>query len=168
MGVVKKKYPSQSQLKSWFNYLDGALYWRKTGPGRKDISLPAGTTSASTGYHTIYIGGKLYKRNRLTWIWHNGEIPIGMLVDHRNGKKADDRIENLQLLTHADNLRKGKSYKGVTWNKQNQSYRAYGRQHINKNGGGQVHLGYYKTEDEAVYAVKLWEEKGINLSKKKQ
>lgn len=168
MGVVRKTYPSQEELKELFDYRDGSLYWRQKTSGRRDISIPAGTTSKSTGYHTIHINGGLYKRNRLTWIWHNGAIPDEMLVDHINDKKADDRIENLQLLSHADNLRKGKSFKGVTWNKQHQAFRAYGRQHIDKGNGGQVHLGYHKTESEALEAVRLWEEEGIKPNRKKK
>lgn len=42
----------------------------------------------------------------LTITTFQGPIPQGMTVDHINGNKRDNRLSNLQLLTHADNVRK--------------------------------------------------------------
>ena len=60
----------------------------------------------SCGYVQIMIDGKLYKRSRLVWEHHNGKIPKGMEVDHINHVRDDDRIENLQLLTHKQNCQR--------------------------------------------------------------
>ena len=43
---------------------------------------------------------------RYLWRQHFGEIPEGMEVDHRNGDRTDDRIENYQLLAHKPNVQK--------------------------------------------------------------
>lgn len=43
---------------------------------------------------------------RYIWETHNGKVPYGLEVDHINNDKTDDRIENLQLLTQIDNIRK--------------------------------------------------------------
>lgn len=43
---------------------------------------------------------------RYLWRLHKGEIPEGMEVDHRNGDRTDDRIENYQLLAHKPNVQK--------------------------------------------------------------
>lgn len=43
---------------------------------------------------------------RYLWRQHIGEIPEGMEVDHRNGDRTDDRLENYQLLAHGPNAQK--------------------------------------------------------------
>lgn len=43
------------------------------------------------------------------YLWiseHKQEVPEGYEIDHINGDGKDDRIENLQLLTRSDNIKK--------------------------------------------------------------
>ena len=50
--------------------------------------------------------------HRAIWAWFNSEIPAGMIVDHIDNKHEtiyDNRLENLQLLTPAENLAKEKA-----------------------------------------------------------
>ena len=49
---------------------------------------------------------KTYYQHRFVYEVFNGLIPKEMEVDHRNGIKSDNRIENLQLLTHKKNIEK--------------------------------------------------------------
>ena len=42
---------------------------------------------------------------RYLWEEHNGKIPDGYEVDHINNN-IDDRLENLQLLTREENIKK--------------------------------------------------------------
>lgn len=39
----------------------------------------------------------------LKWVFFNGEIPEGYEIDHINGNKQDNRLENLQCVTHPQN-----------------------------------------------------------------
>ena len=43
-------------------------------------------------------------RHRVIWYYFNGEIPEGMQIDHINGDKTDNRLENLRLVTPKENL----------------------------------------------------------------
>ena len=46
---------------------------------------------------------KIWREHRYIWTQHYGAIPPNMTIDHINGKKDDNRIENLQLLSHKEN-----------------------------------------------------------------
>lgn len=56
--------------------------------------------------------GMLYAR----YIWedaHNMQVPKGYEIDHINNDKTDDRLENLQILSKADNIRKSHPKKNL-------------------------------------------------------
>lgn len=56
-------------------------------------------------YRNIKINGRSVSEHRWVWEQANGPIPAGYLVHHRNGDKLDNRLENLELLTHAEHSR---------------------------------------------------------------
>jgi hypothetical protein len=97
-----------------------------------------------------------YKVHKLVCIAFLGHIPNGMktVVDHRNGIKTDNRLENLRLVTNRENstfgfLKKETSSKftGVSWSKQANKWRAK----IMLNGKLK-HLGDFKCELPAAFA----------------
>ena len=49
---------------------------------------------------------KFYYQHRFVYEVFKGEIPKFFEVDHRNGVRNDNRIKNLQLLTHKQNVEK--------------------------------------------------------------
>lgn len=51
---------------------------------------------------------KKYLVHRLVYEAFEGKIPVDMTVDHIDGNKLNNSIENLQLLTQADNARKSR------------------------------------------------------------
>lgn len=62
------------------------------------------------GYKVVSLREKNVKKqcrvHRIIWIAVNGIIPDGLVVDHINNIKTDNRIENLQLLSPSDNSHK--------------------------------------------------------------
>jgi hypothetical protein len=75
----------------------------------------------------------------------NGHV---LVVDHINNNRADNRLENLQIITQRENSSKDKKgvskHTGVFWNKQNTKWHA--QIQIN---GKKKHLGYFKCETAA-------------------
>jgi hypothetical protein len=49
---------------------------------------------------------KEYKVHRIIWEAFNGAIPDGFEIDHINDDRADNKLTNLQLLIHAENVEK--------------------------------------------------------------
>jgi len=44
--------------------------------------------------------------HRYVWICHKGNIQEGMQINHINSDKTDNRLENLEMITHTENIRK--------------------------------------------------------------
>lgn len=56
-------------------------------------------------YLYVNLGGTLYAVSRIVYAWFFGQCPVEFDVDHIDGDSYNNSIENLRLLTRADNLR---------------------------------------------------------------
>jgi hypothetical protein len=45
-------------------------------------------------------------KHRFIWTYFNGPVPADVEIDHIDGDKLNNKLSNLQLLTHAENIRK--------------------------------------------------------------
>ena len=146
---MSKEHITQDRLFELFDYIDGKLYWKETGPGRRKDKL-AGYYNKN-GYRGVLVEGRRYYVHRLIFLYHYGYLP--KVVDHINHIVDDNRIENLRGATHSKNsfnsISKGGTsiHKGVSYNERRGSWRA--RIVID---GKEQHIGCYKTEDEALQA----------------
>jgi hypothetical protein len=68
------------------------------------ISRSVGTNGGK-GYIHLRVGKTFKLAHRLIWEHVNGPIPKGMSIDHINGVRSDNRIVNLRLVTHQENIR---------------------------------------------------------------
>lgn len=100
-----------------------------------------------TGYYAASFGGKKLYIHRLIWIIHNGEIPKDIKIDHIDEDRANNKIENLRLVTHTQNLQNSSKAKGYSVDKRNGRF--VSRIIVNKKV---IRLGVYKTKEEATAA----------------
>jgi hypothetical protein len=106
-----KKHPSQDELKEKLGYdAKKGLLFRRSGQDQLNdfVNSYLGAIDYQTEYRTANFKAQKYRHARLVWIYHNGDIPDNLVVDHINHIRHDDRIENLQLLSYSDNCKKQK------------------------------------------------------------
>lgn len=137
-----------------YNARDGTFHWSDEAYHNCRNKL-AGSLSG-TGYWYIEHQYQNYRRCRLVWELHNGPIPPHLVVDHINGIRTDDRIENLQLVTTQKNVLLGThqlysnnthGYTGVYFLPKRRVGKQY--QASVRYDGKNISFGYYATPGEA-------------------
>lgn len=157
-----KPLPSQEELKNLFDYHpDGYLIWKVSTAPQIKVGQIVGTTNKKTLYRRTTINYTFYLVHRLIYCWHYGEIPNDYLIDHIDGDKSNNRIENLRIATKSQNQQNRKAYKnnklgikGVSWNHNHKKYHV----HITINNKI-ISLGSHSTLEEAIQARKEGEKK---------
>lgn len=101
-GAVRD-LPPVEVLREWFSYdpQSGRLIWRKRSGNKATAGVVAGNKQ-SNGYRYIQFQGKSYREHRLVWAICKGESAVGDL-DHVNGVRDDNRIENLRDIGRSGN-----------------------------------------------------------------
>lgn len=83
-----------------------SLNYRRTG---KTKEMKPGTDKNGYRYICLMVEGKAryYKVHRLVYEAFVGPIPYGHEINHINEEKADNRVENLETVSHKDNINHG-------------------------------------------------------------
>lgn len=99
--------PTQERLRELFSYEAGRLIWVNPPQRRPQLKGTKAGTINGSGYEQIWIDKRCYRTHRLVWKLHHGTDPAPIL-DHIDGNRLNNRIENLQELDQRQNVHKGR------------------------------------------------------------
>lgn len=85
-----------------YNSETGLFTWLRNKGKTAKMGDVAGAVHKS-GYRRIGVCGAIVYAHRLAWLVHYGAEPVGQ-IDHINGNKDDNRIENLRDVTPEINM----------------------------------------------------------------
>jgi len=84
-----------------------------------NITIPVGSETQK-GYIVtgLRYQGKNYTvySHRVVWMFHNDRIPDGYEINHKNGIKTNNNINNLELMTAKENMAHSRDVLGNTHN----------------------------------------------------
>jgi hypothetical protein len=149
---MNTKYPSKDSLKDFFEIVDGEL-WRKEFTNKKGTFFKRkkveNKVNHSNGYCQIRFKRKTVYYHNIIWILSQGDIPEGLVIDHIDGNRINNNIDNLRVVTirqnsHNQDIHRNGRLFGCSFVKDRNKWRA--RIRIN---GKKISLGSYDTEQEA-------------------
>jgi len=146
-------------VKEIFELIDGEL-WRKPYINRAGRKIPRrvinSVANTKKGYCAVSINRKNMQYHRIVWELVFGPISKGLQIDHINGNKIDNRIENLRLVTNRENCH------NYSWHREGRLPGCYYRKDCNKwqartkVNGRTVHIGLYANEQDAHESYKKY------------
>lgn len=151
---MSKRDVTQEQVLAHFIYdaPTGRLLYRNTKGYKQTTGKSAGTIDPC-GYRRIHFGQHQFMAGHVVWMYHKGQWP-SVTVDHTNGIRSDDRIENIREATLVENTRNRtpwrtgiSGFKGVKAQAKGMGRVRY--QARIKTSDGPRHLGTYDSPEEA-------------------
>ena len=133
---------------------------------RKQRNLILATSIDGYKRVNLFINGKQSQplAHRVVYESFFGPIPHGMEINHKNGKRCDNRPENLELLSHAENVRYSKNVLGadyasygngrMTPEQRDRIFELRAKGHTHREIGAIV--GFSKTQISNVLSHKCW------------
>lgn len=128
---------------------DGFIRNRKPRSDRPEV-LRGSTDKNGYIRHYLYSNGVGFNRisHRVIWESFFGPIPKGMQVNHKNGIKSDNRLDNLEVVTPSQNVQ--------------HSFRVLKRKRVRNSIPGEQN-GRAKLTDTSVQAIRRLIAKGHDL-----
>lgn len=100
-------------------------------------------------YRKVSINDHPYRLHRIAWLYVHGILPER--IDHIDGDGLNNKISNLRVISHGDNIRKARiaknntsGYKGVFWRKDTNRWAAR-----SKVDGKYKSLGSFDSKEDA-------------------
>ncbi len=147
---------TQELVKELFDYVDGKLIWKNVLHGsRKALIGKEASCTNNYGYKTVSVACHRHLVHRIIFLYHHGFLPKE--IDHADGNRINNRIENLRVCNRSENnanskLRKNNTsgFKGICWSKRDRTWEAK----INANKKT-FHLGMFDDLEVAAQIVRI-------------
>ena len=147
--VVKsynKNIINLENLHEFFEYHPDGYLINKKDRGRTAKSGQKTCSPNRKSYSQVILNGKPEREHRVIWALHKGYWPT--VIDHVDGNKLNNKIENLEEVDHKTNIRRASSKKaGVRFDTRLNKWTAK----ITVENRT-VHVGVFLTKEEAVVA----------------
>ena len=106
---IKELKPHRYNNRYWISDLGTIYYttkcWRN--PKGEMQKLEPSYNPSGYLYYKLSIGKCKYdyvRGHRIVWEAFNGKIPANLEIDHKDRNKHNNKLSNLRLVTHSDNL----------------------------------------------------------------
>jgi hypothetical protein len=137
-----------------YNHETGEFKWKVATSNRIKVGSSAGLPGQN-GYGRLRIDGQGYQAHRIAWKLYYGEDPTeGYEIDHKNGNRGDNRIDNLRLVLRPENnynvplrVNNTSGFRGVSFDKVINKWRAYVMSNHVK-----INLGCHTSKEDAIAA----------------
>ena len=147
------RHITKEELGDVFTYVDGSFYWKIKPSSRVNIGDKVGGTDGG-GYIRNRIHGRCYSTHRLIFLFFNGYVPE--YIDHIDGNRSNNKIENLRECTWSQNQQNSKlrtnntsGIKGLSYVKRSNKWLA--RISLNKKV---LFYKEYSSKSEAVFELR--------------
>ena len=135
--------PSLEVVRDLYSYdpVNGRVTNKRNISSRARIGQEAG--ARDNGYRKIQINGSQYGAHRIAWYLYYGAWP-DKFIDHINGDRSDNRIENLRLASVTENQINSRARPSASGIK--------GARRVGNRYRSQCyheHLGYFDTPEQA-------------------
>lgn len=117
--------PSQEWLKENYDYHEDGGFIRNIPRGNQKAGSVFFGKKEKTGYMRVAINYDVFVVHRVIWKWHNGDEP--KFIDHINGNRSDNRIENLRACSKSENRHNSDMNKNNTSGYNGVAYYDYGK-----------------------------------------
>lgn len=104
--------PSQDWLKDNYDYHPAGGFVRLKPRGNQTVGAKVFGKKEKSGYMRMPINYDVFVIHRVIWKWHNGDEPE--FIDHINGDRSDNRIENLRPCSKSENRQNSEINKNNT------------------------------------------------------
>jgi hypothetical protein len=142
------------ELKSNFRLIDGRLERLNRHYKDRRWTVVSNNKNHIDGYCHVKFRGGVTQYHTIVWVLSTGkDFPDGYEIDHINGDKIDNRIENMRLVTTRKNMQNMRIHREGKLCGNSKCRKKY-RSHI-RIDGTLVHLGMHDTEQEAYQAYTI-------------